>query len=312
MVKGRFAPSPTGRMHLGNIATALLSWLSARSKGGTWLLRIEDLDTQRSRLEYARQVEDDLRWLGLDWDEGGLDDKGPSAPYLQSQRTEIYNHYLSILAREGYIYPCSCTRADIMAANAPHQSDGRVIYSGRCRPHDLPHPIEILPEKGALRIAVPDGDVKFDDLICGPQSFNLARDCGDFILRRADGGIAYQLAVVVDDALMGVTEVVRGNDLLLSAAQQIFLFGELDFIPPRYGHTPLLCNESGKRLSKRDASLSMEAMRRRYTPQQLIGRLAHLLGLISDDQPMTTVELLKTIDGNNLKSLPSTVVCAEP
>lgn len=295
-VKGRFAPSPTGRMHLGNIATALISWLSAKSQGGTWLLRIEDLDRSRSRAGYSRLIEDDLQWLGLHWDEGGLDDRGPHGPYSQSRRDDIYVPLLRRLADTGYLYPCSCTRADIMAANAPHQSDGRVIYPGTCRPSTLPVPIGTLPPGKALRLAVPDMTIAFRDIYCGVQSFNLARDCGDFIVRRADGTLAYQLAVVIDDALMGVTEVVRGNDLLLSAAQQIHIFNLLGFSPPRYGHTPLICNSEGQRLSKRDRSLSMDSLRGRLTAPQIIGMAAQLTGLQTAPDPVTPQELLNIYD----------------
>ena len=210
-------------MHLGNVFTAVLSWLAAKSTGGRWVLRIEDLDPQRSRLEHARQIEDDLRWLGLEWDEGGLDGAGTSGPYLQSLRGDIYEAFLDKLRQTGYTYPCFCTRADIMATQAPHQSDGRVVYAGTCRPSSFPS--GCVPQRPhATRIYVPDEEIVYSDVVFGPQSVNLAWECGDFILRRADGAWAYQLAVVVDDALMGVRQVVRGADLLLSAAQQIYLY----------------------------------------------------------------------------------------
>lgn len=290
-MKGRFAPSPTGRMHLGNIAAALASWLSARCQGGEWLLRIEDLDPGRSRRAYAEAIEDDLRWLGLDWDEGGLADRGPAGPYSQSLRGDIYAHYLEQLKATGYTYPCRCTRAEIMATQAPHQSDGRVVYGGTCRPATLPcHGADFAG--AAVRIAVPDADISFTDSLYGPQTFNLAREVGDFVLRRADGAWAYQLAVVVDDATMGVTEVVRGSDLLLSAAQQIYLYSLLGFKPPQFGHIPLLCTPEGKRLGKRDASLSMETMRATSTPEQIIGRAAAALGLIDRPEPLAARDLL--------------------
>ncbi len=232
---GRFAPSPSGRMHLGNIYTALLSWLSVKSRGGKWILRIEDLDPQRSKMEFARQIEDDLLWLGLEWDEGGIDGKGSKGPYLQSQRHHLYEEALIKLKDTGLCYPCTCTRADILATQAPHESDGRVVYKGTCRPSVLPSPFIEKP-KAAVRIAVPDEDITFTDRIKGTQTVNLARHCGDFILRRGDGAWAYQLAVVVDDALMGVTEVMRGDDLLLSAAQQIYLYRLLGYTPPEFAH----------------------------------------------------------------------------
>lgn len=300
MIKGRFAPSPTGRMHLGNIASALLSWLSARAQGGAWLLRIEDLDPQRSKREYSRIIEDDLHWLGLDWDEGGLDGRGDAGPYSQSRRGDIYARYLELINATGYTYPCRCTRAEIMATQAPHQSDGRIVYGGRCRP-------AVLPAFGAdfdgasTRICVPDSIISFDDGLYGPQHFNLASEVGDFILRRADCAWAYQLAVVVDDALMGVTEVVRGSDLLLSAAQQIYLYRLLGLEPPRFAHVPLLCNAEGRRLSKRDGSLSMEHLRATMTAPQIIGRLAALLGLLPEPTEITAAELIPDFSWQKIK-----------
>ena len=268
MTRGRFAPSPTGRMHLGNVFCALLSWLSAKSKGGEWVLRIEDLDPQRSRREYALQLMDDLQWLGLPWD---------GEPVWQSQRGHIYEEYLHLLTEMGLTYPCFCTRADIMATQAPHETDGRVVYKGTCRPkytdaaRSVPTPsgednsfnvqrstlTSLLspPETGGVprsgegvdspftanpstfniqpspltvtpattRLIVPDRIIPFTDGHYGQHDINLAEHCGDYIIRRKDGAWAYQLAVVVDDALMGVTEIVRGRDLLLSSPQQIHL-----------------------------------------------------------------------------------------
>lgn len=274
-------------MHLGNVYAALMSWLSAKRQGGQWLLRIEDLDPQRCRRKYAQLLEDDLLWLGLEWDEGGLEGRGASGPYCQSERSEIYAHYLQLLQERGLTYPCYCTRADIMATQAPHESDGRVVYAGTCR--DLP------PRPGvpaAVRLRVPDSDITFCDQAYGPQCINLARHCGDFILQRRDGAWAYQLAVVVDDALMGVTEVVRGEDLLLSTPQQIYLQQLLGFPTPRYQHIPLLKNEAGQRLSKRDRSMDMGILRQQYTPQELIGHLAHRTGLLPEYRPLTAQELL--------------------
>ena len=237
MTRGRFAPSPTGRMHLGNVFCALLSWLSAKSKGGEWVLRIEDLDPQRSKKDYALQLMDDLQWLGLQWD---------GEPVWQSQRGEIYEEYLQRLTDMGLTYPCFCTRADIMATQAPHETDGRVVYKGTCRPKDVISDAEndvadtarvptatnhISPSiEGGVgvgltttRLIVPDCTIPFTDGHYGKHDINLAEHCGDYIIRRKDGAWAYQLAVVVDDALMGVTEIVRGRDLLLSSPQQIHL-----------------------------------------------------------------------------------------
>lgn len=292
---GRFAPSPTGRMHLGNVFAALISWLSARKEGGKWILRIEDLDPQRSRIDHARLIEDDLAWLGLDWDEGGVDGKGPNGPYCQSMRGEIYKEALEKLQATGLTYPCFCTRADIMATQAPHESDGRVVYAGTCRPSRLGGSFDEAtvdrPER-AIRLFVPDKDMTFTDKLYGGQTVNLAAHCGDFVLRRADGAWAYQLAVVVDDALMGVTEVVRGSDLLLSSAQQIYLYDLLGYPAPQFAHVPLLWNEKGIRLSKRDSSLSMEELRKEYTPSHLIGQLAYIAGILPEPFPISAQGLL--------------------
>ena len=287
-MKGRFAPSPTGRMHLGNVYSALLSWLSVRSQGGSWVLRIEDLDPQRSRRAFAQQIEDDLRWLGLDWDEY----------YVQSERSEIYTHYLNILREKGLTYPCFCTRADIMATQAPHESDGRIVYAGTCRPKHLEDAwlnVDVHPSgrKPATRIIVPDEEISFVDAHYGAQSVNLAQHCGDFVLRRADGAWAYQLAVVVDDALMKVTEVVRGRDLLLSAPQQIFLYRLLGFEVPTFCHLPLLCNLAGQRLCKRDKSLDLGEIRKAgHSPETVIGKLAFYAGIIDRAEPISAQELV--------------------
>ena len=282
IIKGRFAPSPTGRMHLGNVFSALLSWLSAKSQGGTWLLRIEDIDPQRSRQEYAELIMDDLHWLGLDWDEG---------PYYQSERGDIYEHYLKQLTDNGLTYPCYCTRADILATQAPHESDGRVVYKGTCR--NLAPGVKTGPAE--IRMKVPSegkGILSFTDGHYGMQTIDLTTHCGDFIVRRKDGAWAYQLAVVVDDALMGINEVVRGCDLLLSSPQQIYLAQQLGFAPPHFTHLPLLCNKQGQRLSKRDQSLDMAALRTSNTPEEIIGMLAHAAGLQQSNEPITAQELV--------------------
>lgn len=293
--RGRFAPSPSGRMHLGNVWAALLSWLSVKSRGGQWILRIEDLDPARSKEDYARLIEDDLNWLGLDWDEGGLSATGPHAPYRQSGRSGLYADAFSLLEEKGLLYRCRCTRADIMATQAPHQADGRVVYSGQCRPSAQP-PFRLSEERGAVRLWVPDREVTFTDALFGPQSFNLACQCGDFVVRRADGAWAYQLAVVVDDAEMGITEVARGCDLLFSAAQQLYLYGLLGLTAPEFLHLPLLCNASGQRLSKRDASLSLEELRKHRSPQEIIGFLANLAGLTPEAGPCRPSDLIPLYD----------------
>ena len=265
-------------MHLGNVFCALLSWLSAKSKGGEWLLRIEDIDPGRSRQAYADWLMDDLDWLGLRWD---------GTPVYQSQRSDIYEHYYDQLCQQGLTYPCYCTRADLLATQAPHESDGRVVYKGTCR--------QLPPQPGrtaATRLVVPDQTVTFQDGHYGTQAVNLAREVGDFIIRRKDGAWAYQLAVVVDDALMGVTEVVRGRDLLLSSPQQMYIAKLLGFSSPSFTHLPLLCNASGQRLSKRDSSLDMASLRQRHTPTDIIGQLACMAGLQSEPQPVCPADLI--------------------
>lgn len=291
-MKGRFAPSPSGRMHLGNIYSAVLSWLSVKSRGGEWLLRIEDLDRQRCRPEYAAQIEDDLLWLGLEWDEGGSRG-GCNGPYYQSQRDAVYERELQKLEARGLLYPCFCTRTDIMAASAPHQSDGVVVYSGRCRTLTAAERAAMsATRKPATRLCVPDADCTFTDGHYGLQHYNLARDCGDFIVRRADGNFAYQLAVVADDALMGVTEVVRGCDLLPSTPQQIYLYGLLGYPAPQFAHIPLLMSTGSHRLAKRDRGTDMGSLRQRYTPEQLLGIIAHLAGITDRPEPLTINEIL--------------------
>lgn len=275
-------------MHLGNVMCALLSWLSAKSKGGTWVLRIEDLDPDRSRRQFADRLMSDLEWLGLTWDEG---------PYFQSERHERYAAALERLCAMDLVYPCFCTRADIMATQAPHESDGRIVYAGTCRARTYNK--EDM-ERAALRLKVPDREIAFTDGHYGPQRVNLSRHCGDFVIRRKDGAWAYQLAVVVDDAEMGITEVVRGSDLLLSSPQQIYLAELLGYPLPSFIHLPLLCNAQGQRLSKRDKSLDMEALCAEYTAEEIIGRLAFLAGLKADDAPCTAEELLTLFAWNKV------------
>lgn len=307
-VRGRFAPSPSGRMHLGNVLTALISWLSVKSKGGDWVLRIEDLDPQRSKREFAKLIEDDLSWLGLDWDEGGLDNVGEFKPYSQSHRGELYQRALARLKETGLLYPCFCTRADIMATQAPHQSDGRIVYSGRCRPATGESGDFSTERAHAVRIMVPDEILTFEDRVFGLQKGRLDEVCGDFVLRRADGEWAYQLAVVVDDALMGITEVVRGNDLILSTLQQIYLFSLLGYDVPEYAHLPLLCNSEGRRLAKRDKAFNLEELRSAKTPREIVGQLAFLAGVIDENAPCTPMELIDQFDWRKIRRAPSLTV----
>ena len=278
-VRGRFAPSPSGRMHLGNLFSALLAWLSVRAKGGVMVLRMEDLDPDRCREEYALQLADDLRWLGLDWDEG-YGAGGPHGPYRQRERTERYAGAFQALEAQGLVYPCFCTRAERLAASAPHRSDGSAVYPGTCRTlTQAEREQRARTRSPAWRLMVPDRTSGFTDGLQGSYAENLGRDCGDFILRRSDGVYAYQLAVAVDDGGMEISEVVRGRDLLDSAARQLWLMRLLGYRAPVYGHVPLLLAGDGRRLSKRERDLDMGALRERYAPETLTGALTTLAGL---------------------------------
>lgn len=286
-VTGRFAPSPSGRLHLGNLACSLLAWLSAKSQGGRIVLRIEDLDAERCPRVYADLLEQDLAWLGLTWDEGGSTG-GAHAPYYQSECGDIYTQSYRKLEQRGLVYPCFCSRSQLHAASAPHTSDGNVIYPGTCRGLTPEEIAEKRKKKApAYRLMVPDEAITFTDGCMGTHTENLLRDCGDFYLRRADGVFAYQLAVVVDDAAMGVTEVVRGADLLSSTPRQLLLYELLGWEAPEFYHFPLLLSPDGRRLSKRDGDLGLGALRERYTPEEIIGKLAYLAGQNPGGGPRT-------------------------
>ena len=285
MITGRYAPSPSGRMHLGNLMCCLLAWLSAKSKGGQVLLRIEDLDVQRCPRIFADAIMADLAWLGLAAD-------GPCPTVYQSERSKIYQHYYDLLVQKGLVYPCFCSRSQLHAASAPHRSDGQVVYAGTCRGLTPEQIAEHAKTRApAWRVRVPKETIAFTDGHLGAYQENLARDCGDFYLRRADGVFAYQLAVVVDDALMGVTEVVRGSDLLSSTPRQLWLYRELGLTPPQFYHLPLLLAPDGRRLSKRDGDQSLENLRARYTPAEIIGKLAYVCGLQPEPAPAMPANL---------------------
>ena len=359
-MKGRFAPSPTGRMHLGNVFSALLSWLSAKSKGGKWLLRIEDIDPQRSKQQYADQIMRDLEWLGLTWDEG---------PYYQSERGEIYEEYLERLRKQNLLYLSYKTRAERLAVSAPQEGspkdspltnsplipsfpEGQKLLERGEQLQDVSqnisqkegaysslnslqkenaysslnslHPLNISQkgdtyssplskrgaggESAALALRVGDEIVTYEDQHYGPQRIDIKNDIGDFIVRRRDGAWAYQLAVVVDDALMGVTEVVRGRDLLQSAGQQIYLGGLLGFPRLEYAHLPLLCNEAGQRLSKRDKSMDLGQLKEHFSAEEIIGRLAFFAHLIDENAPCKPADLLPMFDW---KKVPCNDICSK-
>lgn len=294
-VRGRYAPSPTGRLHLGNLRTALVAWLQARLQGGQFILRMEDLDTPRVRSGSSDAIIADLKWLGLDWDEGP-DVGGPFSPYTQSQRQNLYQAALDHLMQRQCIFPCDCSRKDIaLAASAPHAGDEGPIYPGTCRNKPRDKHSNRTP---ALRFRVQDETVQFSDAIAGPQQQQLAHEVGDFVVRRADGLFAYQFAVVVDDMLMGVTDVVRGADLLNSTARQLSLFRALEATPlPRYWHVPLSLDEQGQRLSKRENAASLEFWRNAgRRAEQLIGQFANDFGWLTNDAELSARELLTELN----------------
>lgn len=276
LVRGRFAPSPTGEMHLGNAWTALLAWLYTRSQGGEMILRIEDLDPERSRRPYIELCMQDMKWLGLDWDEGP-NVGGPYEPYCQSQRHDLYQSALAQLNEQGHLYPCYCTRAELHAVTmAPHAGEINNLYAGTCRIlDDQQRERRSCHKKPALRLAVPDRVIRFCDGLRGEFSQSLGQECGDFVVQRADGVYAYQFAVTVDDALMKISHVVRGDDLLASTPRQIYLYNLLKLKAPKFVHVPLLYGEDGHRLSKRHGSLSLYNMRNRgIKPEKITGYLA--------------------------------------
>ena len=286
-VVGRFAPSPSGRMHLGNVFSCLCAWLSARSQGGSIVLRIEDLDDRCKRPELAAQLIDDLAWLGLEWNEG---------PYYQHDRLDLYESALRQLQDAGLTYPCFCTRAELHAASAPHASDGTPIYRGSCRN---------LSAKEIARTVddLADDVVEFVDRTYGAQCEALATECGDFLVRRSDGVFAYQLAVVVDDAAMGITEVVRGCDLLGSTPRQIYLQHLLGLPTPRYAHIPLIISPDGRRLSKRDRDLDLGELRARFgAPEALLGWLAGQTGIAPDTTPRSAEQLAEHFSWDVLRA----------
>ena len=293
-VTGRFAPPPRGRLHLGNILCAMLAYLSARSKGGRFLLRIEDADIPRCPKRLSDQCIEDLRFLGFDWDE---------EPLFQSTRGEIYQHYFDLLREKGLVYPCFCTRAQLHAAQAPNLGDHEPVYAGTCAARTQAEQVEReKTRRPAMRLRVPDKTVSVTDGHYGLFAENLARDCGDYIIRRSDGLWGYQLAVVIDDALSGVNEVVRGRDILFSTPRQIELFETLGFAPPAFYHIPLLTDSQGRRLAKRDKDLDLTALSQRMTSEQILGMLAHSAGIIPENRPMSLDALMKVFDWKNVRT----------
>lgn len=322
---GRLAPSPTGYLHLGNAWAFLLAWLAARHAGGQMLLRMEDIDPERSRSHFAQAILRDLSWLGLDWD-AGPDKAAAQSPkaqganawggtgvlgisYVQSQRGDYYNAALHQLSIRGHTYPCYCTRKELRTlAAAPHVGDAGAPYTNACRsltPQQCTAH-ENAGRKAALRLRCPqgaEGNIDFIDLIQGPQHMNLDECGGDFALRRSDGVIAYQLAVVVDDALMGVSQIVRGDDIRISTPRQILLYHLLGYPVPHYAHVPLLLDHEGERLAKRHESLTLGALRDAgVRAEAIVGYLAHRAGLQPATTPCTPAELVPSF---NMGTLPT-------
>jgi glutamyl-tRNA synthetase len=294
LTRGRYAPSPTGDLHLGNLRTALLAWLFSRIEGGQFVLRVEDLDRPRTRPGATERMLADLRWLGLDWDEGP-DYGGPYAPYTQSERIEIYRHYLQQLQERGLLYPCYCSRAEIQAASAQQGEEGP-RYPGTCRHLSAAQrrAYEARGRRPSLRLRVDDERlIAFTDEIAGPITQHVQQTVGDFIIYRSDGIFAYQFAVVVDDALMHINQIVRGADLLSSTPRQILLYQLLGFPLPRFAHVPLMLDEQGQRMAKRAQSMGLEPLRSAgLSPAQVTGRLAASCALLSQEEPITPKELL--------------------
>jgi glutamyl-tRNA synthetase len=278
-------------MHLGNVFAALIAWLSVRSRDGQFVLRMEDLDTQRTSADFAQVLREDLLWLGLDWD--------VETP-AQSTRGDVYDRYFEKLQDLGLLYPCYCTRSQLHSVNAPHLSDGTYVYPGTCR--DLTQAQkDAFGRKPAWRVKVPQSQWELKDLCQGDYTQDLAAECGDFVVRRADGVYVYQLAVTVDDGEAGVNEVVRGVDLLSSAPRQMYLQELFGFQKPTYGHVPLLMAADGRRLSKRDQDLDMGALRSRCSAEQVLGTLAYASELIDQNQPISARELAKEFTWEKLR-----------
>lgn len=290
-MRGRFAPSPTGYIHLGNVWTAFLAWLQVRQQKGTLILRIEDIDEQRSKPEYTQALLEDLAWLGLDWDEGP-GKGGPYGPYIQQERYSLYEKALQELQAKHLLYPCYCSRARLQAIGAPHEGEHR-LYDGHC--YGMPEEQRRqMDRKPSWRVHVPHVSVSFTDGSYGPFSDYLPRVCGDFVVRRADGLYAYQLAVAVDDGSMGITHVLRGRDLLSSTAQQIWLMEVLGYTPPSYTHVPMLIDASGNRLSKRQQGITVRSLRDcGVQADAILSALALAGGLVSERRLYHKGELLR-------------------
>jgi glutamyl-tRNA synthetase len=295
--RGRYAPSPTGFLHLGNARTALVAYWQSRKQQGQFVMRIEDLDSERSRPEFIRANLEELSWLGLDWDEGP-DSGGPHQPYIQSKRHEFYQQALDQLTAKGQVFECYLSRKDLREiASAPH---GQLPLYGeleRSLNEQSKNHKRAEGKTPSLRFRASRDQVTFTDVLQGQQSFTV----GDFVLRRADHEWAYQLAVVVDDIAMGITEVVRAADLLESTAQQLLLYEAFQAQPPSFLHVPLLLDKTGERMAKRKGSLTLRALQQTgIKPEKLVGLLAHTLGLIERPKAVTVAEGLELFQAERL------------
>lgn len=312
MGRGRYAPSPTGGLHLGNARTALAAWLRARSRGGPFVLRVEDLDGPRTVPEAVNGNLDELRWLGLDWDEGP-DVGGPHVPYRQSQRFDLYESALVRLEAAGRLFDCYLSRKDLRElASAPHGPMPPYGAAQRAANARLAPAKRRAGKAPSQRFRGGEGTVTFDDLVAGPQRVDAATGVGDVVVHRADGQWAYALAVVVDDARMGIEEVVRGDDLLAASAAQVLLHRALDGTPPRFAHLPLLLDVDGERMSKRAGARTLHAMREAgVPPERVVGLLAAGLGLLDAPRPVRPHELLDVFDLDRIPRDPARLRVAD-
>ena len=308
--RGRLAPSPTGALHLGNARSFLVAWLSVRSRGGSVVMRMEDLDHPKVKLGTAEQAFEDLRWLGLDWDEGP-DCGGKHGPYTQSQRIDHYRDALQQLQRKGLVYPCVCSRSDVEAAQgAPHAGEDGLRYTGTCRGRydsfsdaNASLPADRIP---AWRFRVADQHIRFSDGFCGPQDQHVHTAVGDFVIARHEDGAGYMLAVVVDDAAMEITEVLRGDDLLTTTHRQILLYQSLGLEPPQFIHVPLVVSPDGRRLAKRHGDTRITALREQgVSAEKIVGLLAYWCGWAEWGECLTPKDLLSRFDMGLLPKEPA-------